>query len=161
MPDKFPPECRTWIQGELTPWPLWTVLAWCSPCCHTCAAGLEPRQPDAGTPLTPPNGSYPALSRITTLSPCAVSSSVLLHTNNSFKDLENANPWKNCVIQMPWNLSGIYNKVYSLVYTNKFDSPRECFRILQFQSWVTKWHIEIEYLVTRFHQERKQQHVVW
>ena len=27
------------------------------------------------------------------------------------------------VIQTPWNLSGTYNKVYSLVIDNKIDSP--------------------------------------
>ena len=43
---------------------------------------------------------------------------------------------KNFVIQTPWNLSGIYNMVYSLDLANKIDSPREYFRVLDLQSGV-------------------------
>ena len=43
---------------------------------------------------------------------------------------------KNFVIQTPWNLSDIYNMVYSLVLTNKIDSPREYFWKLDLQSGV-------------------------
>ena len=43
---------------------------------------------------------------------------------------------KNFVIQTPWNLSDIYNTVYSLVLANKIDSLREYFRVLDLQSGV-------------------------
>ena len=51
---------------------------------------------------------------------------------------------------MPWNLYGIYNKVYSLVYTigNITDSPKEYFHVLYLKSWVTKWYIEADYLIS-------------
>ena len=58
---------------------------------------------------------------------------------------------KNFVIQTHWNLSSIYNKVYSLILANKIDSHREYFRALYLQSGVTKWYIEVhvEYLFHR------------
>ena len=34
---------------------------------------------------------------------------------------------KKIVIQTPWNLSGMYNNVYSFVLADKIDSPREFF----------------------------------
>ena len=37
---------------------------------------------------------------------------------------------------MLWNLSGIYNKMHSLVWADKIDSPREYFRVLYLQSGV-------------------------
>ena len=50
---------------------------------------------------------------------------------------------KNFVIQTPLNLSDIYNMVYSLVLTNKIDSTREYFRVLDLQSEIpsdiSKW----------------------
>ena len=56
---------------------------------------------------------------------------------------------KKFVIQTRWNLSSIYNKVYSLILANKIDSPREYFWALYLQSGVTKWYIEVEYLFHR------------
>ena len=55
----------------------------------------------------------------------------------------NVRPWENIcvegcikqihkkkfVIQMPWNLSGIYKKVHSVDLANKIESPREYFRV--------------------------------
>ena len=70
------------------------------------------------------------------------------HFVRFFKDLSNTNLRKFFVIQMPWNLSGIYNKVYSLVLANKIDSPREYFRVLLLQSGVPKCYIDVEYLVS-------------
>ena len=52
----------------------------------------------------------------------------------SLKALLNTDMRKIFVIQTPWNLSDIYNMVYSLVLTNKIDSPREYFRVLDLQS---------------------------
>ena len=66
----------------------------------------------------------------------------------AMKDLYNTYLRKYFVIQTHWNLSGLYNKVYSLVLANKNDSPREYFRALHLQSWVPKWYIEVEYLVS-------------
>ena len=55
---------------------------------------------------------------------------------------------KNFVIRTPWNLSGIYNMVYSLVLADKIDSPR-----VYFEYWVSKVGylgdiIEVEYIVS-------------
>ena len=52
----------------------------------------------------------------------------------SVKALWNTDMRKNFVTQTPWNLSDMYNMVYSLVLTNKIDSPREYFRVLDLQS---------------------------
>ena len=67
---------------------------------------------------------------------------------NLFKDLYNTDLQNFFVIQTRLNLSGIYNKVYSLDLANKIDSPREYFWVLHLQSWVTKWYIEAEYQVS-------------
>ena len=71
-----------------------------------------------------------------------------LYFFSSVKDLYNTDLQKKIVIQTHWNLSSIYNKVYSLILANKIDSPREYFRVWYLQSGMTKWNIEVEYFVS-------------
>ena len=75
---------------------------------------------------------------------------IKLHTRpqGCFKDLYNTDLQTNTVIQTHWNLSSIYNKVYSLILANKIDFPREYFRVLYLQNGVIEWYIEKEYLVS-------------
>ena len=58
---------------------------------------------------------------------------LLTHTITILIDVKavyNTDLRKKFVIQTPWNLSGIYNKVHSVVLAYKIDPPREYFRVL-------------------------------
>ena len=62
--------------------------------------------------------------------------SALVANVTIIKDLSNTDLRNIFVIQTPWNLSGIDNKVYSFVLAYKTDSSREYFRVLYLQSGV-------------------------
>ena len=53
--------------------------------------------------------------------------SATIESEGWLKDLWNTDLRKNFVIQTPWNLPGIYIKVYSLDLANKTDPPRDYF----------------------------------
>ena len=52
-----------------------------------------------------------------------------------FVYMRSPHPNKTLPLRLPYS-ADIYNMVYSLVLTNKIDSPREYFRVLYLQSGV-------------------------